>query len=80
MDEQERAAGRVPALVVEHDGEDGDVVAAGDPEDGAGDREEEGAVAYDGDDEGRGLIWGGGLEGGGLGGQFDAERGAAGPA
>lgn len=56
----------MPALVVEHDGEDGEVVALGDPVDGAGHGEEEGAVADDLADEARGA-----------GGEFDAQGPAA---
>lgn len=51
MHEEERAARRVPPVVVEHDGEDGDVVALRDPVDGAGHAEEVGAVADDLADE-----------------------------
>lgn len=67
--EQQAAARGVPALVVEHDGQDGEAVALADPVDGAGHGEEEGAVADDLADEAVRAR-----------GEFDAEGGAAGPA
>jgi hypothetical protein len=47
MNQEKRLARRVPTLVVQHDSEDGDLVALCDPVDGAGDGEEIGAVADD---------------------------------
>lgn len=47
MHQQQRLSGRVPALVVQDNGENGDLVTLADPVYAAGDGEEIGSVAND---------------------------------